>query len=152
MSEDTRERIPEIRLDHHDLDFGFRPYNAMMEVVGKDKNFEYRHVRNTPQQIRYREKLGYELVTKDDGVEVPGGTVVDGRLVCGGEHVLMKRHKSLTEKHLDYLKKKAARSRMGPNNAFKNQAKKHNVEVVDRTKFTAGPLGASTPLDDEDEE
>lgn len=125
-----------------------RPRQRRLEVSGKDPNFVYRLVRDNPEDIAYRQELGYEAVTEDD-VQTTSNGQPDNMKRIAGCYVLMKRPKELHQQHQKLLREKAMRALHGPRESFKNKAARHGFETVDETRIARGPMSVAVSEDAE---
>lgn len=149
--EKTTPKPPSFKIEHEALDFGHKPFTAMMDVENKDERYEYRHVKSQPARIRRQQKLGFELVTpENDSVKTDSGTAPGGRFLTNNELVLMRRPKEIGEKHRAYLRKRAAMARRGPVESFKSTGQRYGVEVHDESHMTRGSLGMALAQDETD--
>lgn len=127
----------------------FRPMQQMLEIQDKDPSFAYRLVENTPEAIRYRKMLGYEIVL-DTEEKTPGSIgQPDRRRVIANELVVMRRPRELHEMNKKVRQEKARQKMLGPYESFKSKAAKLGVEPVDESKMDVAPLRDRAPSDDE---
>ena len=150
-----KEKAPKFTVEHFRQVAALKPYQSMLEVGDKDPDFQYRLVENTPEAIRYREQLGYLVVTDSD--ETVEGAVgqPDRRRLIAGELVVMRRPKELAEMHEQVLKERSMAMQRGPIERFKGKAQRLGVEVVDETKMMVSPLSqvmGGDAGDDEDDD
>lgn len=128
----------DIRIDveHLDFDVTYRPNQVALEVHDKDDAFTYRWVGNDPRAIASRQRMGYEVVPKTDKAHTVSGDSPDGRIMAGGQLVLMRRKREITEAHEAHLRKRAEAARIGPRESFKTKAARANVESIDESEET----------------
>lgn len=131
-----------LTIEHFRRVAGLRPYQSMLEVHEKEEGFEYRLVENTPEAIRYRQELGYEVVL--DGPATVKGSVgqPDRRKIVAGELVLMRRAKDIHNLDVKARKERARDMMRGPIESFKAKAARLGVDVVDETKIEVSPLAS----------
>ena len=144
-----------LTIEHFRVAAGFKPYSSLLEVRDKDDDYGYRWVDNTPESIRYRGELGYEVVTdaKDASVKTKGsGAQTDTARRISHELILMRRPVEYEHMAAKARDEKALQKMRGPIDRFKAQAKRLGVEVVDETKIEIGPLVGVLDSDEEDDD
>lgn len=150
MATDKKESV-KFTVEHFMQISEMKPYQAAIEVRGRDPKYSYRLVEDTPEALRYREQQGYEVVTAEADATV-GGSIgqVDRRRRVGNELVLMRRPKEIHEMHLQALRRRAHEMQRGPVESFKGKAQKFGVEVVDEMKREVSSLQSAIDVDDDD--
>ena len=140
-----------LTVEYFEADRLKRPRQRRLEVSNRDPMYHYRLVRNNPEDISYRQEMGYEIDTTGE-VKTSSKGQPDKRQIIAGQYVLMRRPKEIQEAHELALKKKAAKKRRGPIESFKGKARGMGVEVIDKTTEVVGGLehGFVDDSDDED--
>lgn len=151
MEDKKKKQGKKFTVEHFRKNAALRPYQSMLEVRDKEDGFAYRLVENKPEAIRYRQQLGYEVVT--EGVESAPGSVgqPDRRRIIAGELVLMRRQQDIHEMDVQARKERAREMQLGPIERFKGKAQRLGVKVVDETRMEVSPLSSIGAFSEDDD-
>jgi hypothetical protein len=116
----------------------FMPFFRRMQVPQKHlrPGFAYRVTRNTPEDIDYREAVGWTTVTEKTSVSGQP----DGRVVIAGKYVLQSMPTEQFNRLEEVHRVQAFRALRGPEEQFRGKAEAAGFEVVSKTRMHRGPM------------
>lgn len=141
-----------LTIEHFRQSAGLRPFQSMLEVTDQEEGYVYRLVENTPEAIRYRQKLGYEVVV--EGPASVKGSIgqPDRRKIIAGELILMRRSLELHKLDVKAREERAQDMMRGPIESFKAKAHRLGVKVVDESRIEVSPLASKMGANAEEED
>ena len=147
----VEERKERVKLFVESFEGGVKPHTRRLEIRDKDHEYDYRLVKNRPENIDYRKQMGYVSVRAG---EVGSTSMVqaDNRLIIAGTYVLMKRDRLIGDAHREHLKRKAAQRAGSPRKSFDAKARSLGVDSVDESRTRTGPLSSIVAEDSRPDE